>query len=136
QRVAIVGPNGAGKTTLLKMLAEVIPIDGGERKLGDNVRMGYFAQDHAEMLSGSRTVLAEMLSVADAATAPHMRGLLGAFLFSGDAVEKRVVVLWGGAGAPLRRRKVPPRAAELPPSRRADEPSRPDGQGRPPGRSR
>jgi ATP-binding cassette subfamily F protein 3 len=95
-RVAIVGPNGAGKTTLLKMLAEVIPVDGGELRVGHNVRLGYFAQDHAEMLTSSRTVLDEMLSAADAVTAPHVRALLGAFLFSGDAVEKRVGVLSGG----------------------------------------
>jgi ATP-binding cassette subfamily F protein 3 len=96
QRVAIVGPNGAGKTTLLKMLAEVAPIDGGEVRVGHNVRLGYFAQDHAEMLTTTRTLLAEMMSVATAETAPHVRALLGAFLFSGDAVEKRVGVLSGG----------------------------------------
>ena len=96
QRVAIVGPNGAGKTTLLKMLAEVAPIDGGEVRVGHNVRLGYFAQDHAEMLTTTRTLLAEMMSVATAETAPHVRALLGAFLFSGDTVEKRVGVLSGG----------------------------------------
>jgi len=96
QRVAIVGPNGAGKTTLLKMLAAVLALDGGERKVGHNVRLGYFAQDHAEMLSTTRSVYDEMMSIATAETAPHVRGLLGAFLFSGDAVEKRVGVLSGG----------------------------------------
>jgi ATP-binding cassette subfamily F protein 3 len=106
QRVAIVGPNGAGKTTLLKMLAELIPLDGGERKLGHNVRMGYFAQDHAEMLTTTRTLLDEMLSVATAETAPHVRALLGAFLFSGDAVEKRVGVLSGGERSRLALAKI------------------------------
>jgi ATP-binding cassette subfamily F protein 3 len=96
QRVALVGPNGAGKTTLLKMLAGRLALDGGERRLGHNVRVGYFAQDHAEMLDDGRTVLDEVLSRASLETAPHVRPLLGAFLFSGDAVEKRTGVLSGG----------------------------------------
>jgi ATP-binding cassette subfamily F protein 3 len=106
QRVAIVGPNGAGKTTLLKMLAEVIPIDGGEIRVGHNVKLGYFAQDHGEMLTQTRTLLDEMMSVATAETAPHVRTLLGAFLFSGDAVEKRVGVLSGGERSRLALAKI------------------------------
>ncbi|HJQ84622.1 MAG TPA: ABC-F family ATP-binding cassette domain-containing protein [Candidatus Binatia bacterium] len=96
QRVALVGPNGAGKTTLLKMLAGVLALDGGERRVGHNVKVGYFAQDHAEMLDPSRTALDEVMAVASVETAPHVRSLLGAFLFSGDAVEKRTGVLSGG----------------------------------------
>jgi ATP-binding cassette subfamily F protein 3 len=96
QRVALVGPNGAGKTTLLKLLAGVLGLEGGELKVGHNVRTGYFAQDLAEVLTTERSVLDEMMSVASIETAPHVRTLLGAFLFSGDAVEKRVGVLSGG----------------------------------------
>ena len=95
-RVALVGPNGAGKTTLLKMLTGVLSLDGGTRTVGHNVRIGYFAQDNAESLDAERSVLAEVMSVSTVETAPHVRGLLGAFLFSGDAVEKRVGVLSGG----------------------------------------
>jgi ATP-binding cassette subfamily F protein 3 len=96
QRVALVGPNGAGKTTLLKILAGVLVLDGGDRRVGHNVQIGYFAQDHAEMLDPERTALEEVMGAASVETAPHVRGLLGAFLFSGDAVEKRTGVLSGG----------------------------------------
>jgi len=96
QRVALVGPNGAGKTTLLKMLAAGTPIDAGTRTEGGKVRIGYFAQDHAEQLSSGRTVLAEMMHAASIETAPFVRNLLGAFLFSGDSVDKPIGVLSGG----------------------------------------
>ena len=96
QRVALVGPNGAGKTTMLKILAGVLPLDGGVCKLGEKVQLGYFAQDHAEMLDESRTVLEEMMRAASLDAAPFVRAMLGAFLFSGDAVDKRIGVLSGG----------------------------------------
>src|SRR5439155_1219109 len=76
--------------------ASKVPLDAGTRRVGHNVRLGYFAQDHAEMLDAGHTVLEEVMGAASVEAAPHVRGLLGAFLFSGDAVDKRVSVLSGG----------------------------------------
>jgi ATP-binding cassette subfamily F protein 3 len=96
ERIAFVGPNGAGKTTLIKLLAGVEPLTAGERKVGHNVDLGYFAQDQANVLDPAKTVLAEMTAVAPYDMVPRLRDLLGAFLFAGDAVEKPTSVLSGG----------------------------------------
>ncbi|HSQ01391.1 MAG TPA: ABC-F family ATP-binding cassette domain-containing protein [Candidatus Dormibacteraeota bacterium] len=96
RKVALVGPNGAGKSTLIKMLAGTEPLSGGSRHLGHNVRVGYFAQDQARVLDPDRSVLELATAAAPSELVPQVRSLLGAFLFSGDAVDKKVRVLSGG----------------------------------------
>jgi ATP-binding cassette subfamily F protein 3 len=97
QRVVLVGPNGAGKSTLLKILAEIIPIQAGSRALGHNVSVGYFSQQRVDVLDIERTVLDEAMDRSDlGANEQTVRTILGAFLFRGDDVFKRVKVLSGG----------------------------------------
>jgi ATP-binding cassette subfamily F protein 3 len=95
-RAALVGPNGAGKTTLLKILAGVLAFERGERAPGHNVTTAYFAQYYIESLNPRNTVLEELRLVAPDEPEQRLRGLLGAFLFSGDDVLKKVEVLSGG----------------------------------------
>jgi len=99
QRIAVVGANGAGKTTLLKMLAGELKPDTGEVSLGHNVVLGYYAQHHAEKLDRDSTILEEMLALAPDKPQSHVRAILGAFLFSGDDVDKPIGVLSGGERA-------------------------------------
>jgi ATP-binding cassette subfamily F protein 3 len=99
ERIAVVGLNGAGKTTLLKLLAGEIAPDAGAVALGHNVRVGYFAQHHAELLDPDRTVLDEVARLVPDRPQSWVRSILGAFLFSGDDVDKRIAVLSGGERA-------------------------------------
>jgi ATP-binding cassette subfamily F protein 3 len=96
KKVALVGPNGAGKSTLVKLLAGVEPLSGGTRHVGHNVRIGYFAQDQTRVLDPNSSVLELATKEAPVELVPQVRSLLGAFLFSGDTVEKKVRVLSGG----------------------------------------
>lgn len=96
QKVAFVGPNGAGKTTLLNMIAGLLEPDSGAIGLGHQVSLSHFAQHSVDQLDLSRTILQEMQASAIPETYGQIRNILGAFGFSGDAVEKQISVLSGG----------------------------------------
>ena len=95
-RAAIVGINGAGKTTLLRILAGVLPFESGQRIIGHNVTTAYFAQYYIESLNPRSSIIEELRSAAPDEPEQRLRGLLGAFLFSGDDVTKNISVLSGG----------------------------------------
>lgn len=94
-RVAFVGQNGQGKSTLVKALLKEIPADG-LMELGHNVMVGYFAQDQADALDGSKTALQTIEDASPEDMRKHARSMLGAFMFRGEDVDKKVKVLSGG----------------------------------------
>lgn len=94
-KTAFVGQNGQGKSTLAKIIVGDIKYNG-DLKLGHNVQIGYFAQNQAEYLDGSKTVLDTMIDAANETNRSKVRDILGSFLFRGDDVEKFVRVLSGG----------------------------------------
>lgn len=101
ERIALVGPNGAGKSTLMKIIAGASAPDKGQRKLGDHVSVAYYAQHQLEELDLNHTVIQEMDAAAPGWTSSEERQLLGAFLFKGDDISKKVSVLSGGEKARL-----------------------------------
>ncbi|HHH53043.1 MAG TPA: ABC transporter ATP-binding protein, partial [Bacteroidetes bacterium] len=101
EKVSFVGQNGQGKTTLAKIIINNLSYDEGKVELGHNVTIGYYAQNQSDLLDPNLTVLQTMENNATEETRTNIRKLLGAFLFSGEDVDKKVIVLSGGEKARL-----------------------------------
>lgn len=95
EKVALLGANGTGKSTLIKCIMKELDYEGSISE-GHNVQIGYFAQDMAERLDKTKTVLETVDEIAKGDNRSNLRGILGAFLFQGEDVEKKVGVLSGG----------------------------------------
>lgn len=95
EKVAFVGRNGEGKSTLVKCIMNEIPYDG-DLKIGHNVKIGYFAQNQAQLLDGELTVFETIDNVSTGDMRTKVRDILGAFMFGGEAIDKKVKVLSGG----------------------------------------
>ncbi|MBN1906685.1 MAG: ATP-binding cassette domain-containing protein [Deltaproteobacteria bacterium] len=106
ERIGLIGPNGYGKTTLLRMIANEIPADTGTIVQGHNVEMSYYAQHHSEMLDPRKSILEEVYQVVPHESTSFVRGVCGAFLFSGEDVDKPVKVLSGGEKARVALAKI------------------------------
>lgn len=95
-KVAVVGVNGAGKSTLLKVIAGLTDATQGSATVGASVKLGYFSQHSLEVLNSNKTIYDEIYDRIPDATIGYVRNLLGAFLFSGDDIYKKISVLSGG----------------------------------------
>ncbi len=95
-KVAVVGVNGAGKSTLLKIVNGMTDPTSGSAILGANIKVGYFSQHSLDILNANRTIYDEVYSRIPHASISFVRSLLGAFLFSGDDVQKKISILSGG----------------------------------------
>jgi len=112
-KLAVVGVNGAGKSTLMRILAGLESQDEGKVKLGHNVKISYFGQHQAQELESSFTALQTLAAVAGDMTITQIRSLLGAFLFRGEEVDKKVQVLSGGEKSRLALAKMIVQPANL-----------------------
>ena len=98
EKIAFVGKNGQGKTTLAKIIVNSIPFEG-QVEYGHQVKVGYYAQNQSELLDENKTIIQLVEDAADQHSRPRVRDMLGSFLFSGDAVQKKIKVLSGGERA-------------------------------------
>jgi ATP-binding cassette subfamily F protein 3 len=96
QKVAFVGKNGEGKSTMIKAIMSEIDYDGGKVVIGHNAQIGYFAQNQASLLDGEATVFETIDQIAVGDIRTQIKNILGAFMFSGDDIQKKVKVLSGG----------------------------------------
>ena len=96
QKVAFVGKNGEGKSTMIKAIMKEIDFDGGKLEVGHNSQIGYFAQNQASLLDGDMTIFETIDQIAVGDVRTKIKDLLGAFMFKGDDIQKKVKVLSGG----------------------------------------
>ena len=98
EKIAFVGKNGEGKTTLAKIIVDSISFEG-QVEYGHQVKVGYYAQNQSELLDENKTIIQVVEDAADEHSRPRVRDMLGSFLFSGDAAQKKIKVLSGGERA-------------------------------------
>ena len=101
EKVALIGRNGEGKTTLMRVIMRELEPISGEARLGHNVHIGYYAQNQEDILDPSETVIGTLDRIAVGDIRTKLRDILGAFLFKGEDIDKKVSVLSGGERARL-----------------------------------